>query len=197
MKKLVTICAVALAMTFVGAGTVSAASGQTNIDITLEPVVILHYYSDIDVTITSEDLSEIFSGATDGAVNEPGTPLALTSNGVPLTLDADISPDTTGDVTSATLTLTNAWAVRALSNNDVTVAIAIDTATLTSGSSGTIGMSNAVVDDGTSSGASINFTPLGLATPEVGDVSIDLDFSLVSAGGDFTGGQFTITATST
>ena len=195
MKKLITICSLALAIGFFGVGTANAAEGTTTIDITLEPVVILHYFSDIDLTITSEAISQVISGAAGGAVDE-GT-FTVAAGGYPLSYNAAISPDTSGDANSATLTIENAWAVRSLSSNNVTVAIAIGTATLNGGSSGSITMSNPVVDDGTSSGTSIQFASPGLVVPRDGDVQLDLSFASVTGGGAFTGGQFTITATST
>lgn len=138
--------------------TQATAVDATDVDITLPDIVILHYFSDVDVEISNGALCTFLTGSLGDSSIIETTPV-LAAGG--LTQDLSISPTAalTGDPTAAVLTLQNAWAVRAISlsvGTNTQLAIANTDATLDHAStSATITVDAVAVDDGTSNGTSI------------------------------------------
>lgn len=176
----------------------AAAVGATDVDITLPDIVILHYFSDVDVEITNGALGTFLTGTLGDSSIIETTPV-LAAGG--MTQDLSISPTSalTGDPTAAVLTLQNAWAVRAISlagGTNTQLAIANTDATLDHAStSATITVTAVAVDDGTSNGTSIQFASPGLVSPVVGDVELTLDLTDAINAGVYEDAVFTLTAT--
>jgi len=178
--------------------TQAAAVGATDVDITLPDIVILHYFSDVDVEISNGALGTFLTGSLGDSTIVETTPV-LAAGG--FTQDLSISPTSalTGSPSAAVLTLQNAWAVRAISlaggvNTELAIANTDDTLdhTLTTA---TITVTGVAVDDGANNGATIQFASPGLVSPAVGDVELTLDLTNATNAGVYENAIFTLTAT--
>ena len=191
------VAALALAVAPVQA----AAVGATTVDITIPDIVILHYWSSVDVTVTSSALGTFLTGSAGDSTVDEGV-VAPVAGG----FDQDLAPVipfpstlSGGDPSAAVLVLRNAWAVRAISlaaGTNTQVAIANTDGTLDhTTTAAVITVTGVAVDDGTNNGTSISFLSPGLSNPVVGDVELTLDLSAATNAGDYLGGMYTITAT--
>lgn len=178
----------------------AAAQASVDIDITLQGITILHYYSNLDVTIDSTALAQMLGYA--GSEVDEGTAGAITVSAYAFSGDADLASNITaptGDPSAVDLTIQNAWAVRSITaagTNTVTTAITDGILSHSVQGAGTdIGISNARVSDGTSTGASIQFNSPGLVNPQYGDVILQLDMTTATHTGEYQDGVFTLAAT--
>jgi len=175
----------------------ASASGATDIDVILPELVVLHYFSDVDVTIAGGVLqtwlgstADLGTGSGSGAVS--GTSI---QTDVDIASATDYDPD--NDSSALPLTLLNAWAVRSLAvdGDSTQVSITLDDDTLDhTSSSDSITISSATVRQ-TGGGAfagSTSFSPTGLLSPKLGDVQLTLDLTGATNSGDYLDGQFTI-----
>ncbi len=195
MKRLLFVLTIALVALSLNSAPVAAqASGDTNIDITLEGIVILHYFSEVDVTITSGALGAYLTGGT-AAVDEGA--IGPLSGGMNFNLN--ISPTAlTGDPSAVVLTLEDAWAVRSLGGTgDMSqIAITQNTPTLThTGGTATMLITGHAVDAGGGPAATVTFPSPGLVDAHEGDVQLTLDLTNATAAGEYEDGVFTLTAT--
>ena len=166
-----------------------AASGQTSVSFNFPNIVILHYVGDVKFDVPATVFGpDSVKDATQKVLNGFTAP---NLNG-----DAAVSVTLSTALNGYTGTINNAWAVRAITTNNVQVQITLDTANATNGTS-TVTLSNATVDDGTNSGATIQFAPPGLsaANAHYGNVNFNIDFSGVTTNGLHQGAQYTVTAT--
>jgi hypothetical protein len=193
------VAALLIAATLV---TVPSATAQVSVDvdITLQGITILQYYSNLDVTIDSTALAQMLGYG--GTEVDEGTPSgAITVSAFPFSGDADLPTDITapsGDPSAVDLTIENAWAVRSITaagTNTVTTAITDGTLSHSVQGAGTdILISNARVSDGVSTGASIQFASPGLVNPRFGDVILELDLTTATHTGEYQDGVFTLVA---
>jgi len=170
------------------------ATGDTDIDINIPDIVFLHYYGNVDVTITAVDFANYITGGGPLAIDEGiATPAA---GG--FTQDLAIAPSVPpGNPGAAVLTLQNAWAVRSMSllgGTDTRLTISITNNTLTRVGGGTILITGVAVDDGGGAANPITWAAQGLGNPRVGDVQLTLDMSNAIAAGDYLDGIFTLLA---
>lgn len=184
------VCALALS-----APVQAQAVGATDVDINIPDIVILHYYSEVDVTISQADLGTFLGTGGDASIDEAPAPAASGFSS-----DLAITPSgLAGSPSAATLTLQNAWGVRAISlaaGTNTELAITITDSTLDhSTTAATMAISSGIVAAGASTGATISFTSPGLVTPLVGDVELVLDMTLSTNAGDYLDGEYTLTAT--
>jgi len=173
------------------------AVGATDIDITLPDIVILHYFSNVDVEITDTELGNFLVGSPGDSEFDEGTAAPAAGD---LSPDLNITPTAlTGDPSAALLTLRNAWAVRAISlaaGTQTRVSIANTDATLDhTATTATITITGVAVDDGATNGASVTFTTPGLVNPQVGGVELTLDLTNADNAGVYADGVYTLTAT--
>ena len=172
------------------------ATGATDVDINLPNIVVLHYYSNVDITIGKNELGTFLTGSAGDSGVVEGTSAPASGGFSP---DLAMTPSAlTGDPSAAVLTLQNAWAVRAISlsgGTDTQLAITNTDNTLTHAGGGTMIITGVAVDDGSSNGATITFASPGLVTPTVGDVELTVDFSGAVEAGDYLDGIYTLTAT--
>jgi len=173
------------------------ATGATDVDINMPDIVILHYFSNVDVQITSNELGLYLTGTAGNSAFDEGT-MGPPAGG--FTLDLAIGPSalTGGDPSAALLVLQNAWAVRAISRagaTDTQLSIVVTDGTLDhTATAATIAITAAAVDDGTSNGASITFPAPGIPNPQVGDVELTLDLTNAINAGDYLDGVYELTA---
>ena len=174
------------------------ATGNTTVSIDIPDIVILHYFSTVDVTIDATAMGSYLTGGVN-TVDEGNVTGTAAENAGRFEMDLAIAPTAlTGDPANAVLLLQNAWGVRAISlgnpNSETDLAITVANPTLSNGGS-QIAIVGATVDDGATAGASIQFASPGLAPPRTGDVELTLNFSNTTDAGQHTGGIFTLTAT--
>jgi len=179
------------------------AQGSTTVSVQIPDIVILHYFSTIDVTIDANAMGTFLTGTPGNSALDEGAGSG-TASVVGGTLQADVAmvPSAlSGDATAALLVLQNAWAVRAVSlgapASETQLDVVVTTPTLSNVGLGTsMTISSAAVTDGVGAAApTITFATPGLGTPEIGDVELTLDMTLASGAGTYTGGVFTLTAT--
>ncbi|MCB1865964.1 MAG: hypothetical protein KDG50_11070 [Chromatiales bacterium] len=177
----------------------NAATAQVNvdIDITLGGITILHYFSNLDVTIDATALTQMLGYG--GTEVDEGTAGAITVSAFPFSGDAAMTATApTNDPSDVDLTIQNAWAVRSITAAGTnTVEIVVTDDTLTEGGGDTITITDAQVDTagGTQGAGTVNFDSPGLVSPQYGDVILSLDLSLATTAGTYNDGVFTLEAT--
>ena len=195
---------IALGMAAAPAPAVAAGSpvtGSTTFKVQLQPVTLLYYYQEVDLTIPSSVLLTL-AGGQPAALGAQ----ALTATGTSSTLSASLtSPAGTASsgVTNAALTLSNFWAVRSITtagSGNTTVSVSFSSsaastaATLTgttTGSTSQIALSNLATTNTSFAG-----TGLG-GTPQTGNVSMNMDLSKAATADTYAGATIYVTATST
>ena len=194
--------AVALGMALAPApAAADTATGNTAFKVILQPVTLLYYYSEVDLTIPQSALLTLAGGAPAGLGAQ-----AVTASGTSSTLSASLTSPAgavAGGISGAALTLSNFWAVRSItsaSGGSTTVSVSFSStgtstgATLTgtsSGSTASIGLSSLATTNG-------SFTGTGLGgTPQTGNVTMNLNLSNASTADTYAGATIYITATST
>jgi hypothetical protein len=186
----------AVAAALISGAPAQAATGTTSISVTLNPVVILHYFSSVGITISGADLTAYMYSSGDS--KDEGSNTKTTSGS--MTVSLAMSPTgPTGSLSALPLVLTDAWAVRAINTTTNQTQLAITGGgTLTNAAGGTIAIGTARVDAANGSGgaATIAFAPPGLVTPETGSIVLPLDLTSANHAGAYTGGSVTLTATS-
>lgn len=195
-SKLAKLLLAALALAAV-LGTAQPANAQSdvNIDITLEGITILHYYSNLDVTIDATALGQMLAPLTSPAYDEGTEALTVSASPFSGTIASALTAPGS-DPSAVDLTIVNAWAVRSITAAGTnTVTTAITDGTLSHPSGGDILISNARVTDGVqAAAASVQFGSPGLVNPEFGDVVLELDMSTAIRAGEYQDGVFTLTA---
>lgn len=180
-----------------GEASAATATGQTKFTVALQPVLVLDYYQQIDLTVNSAALTTLAGTSTNLSASKA---ITASASGTALTGDAALSTSAAG-LTNVSLTLNNVWSVRSIlaKSSKTTVAIGLGatssgtTATLTAGTdtSSTIGLSS----PGTTSTVPNGGT--GFATPVYGNVTMTMDLSNAKTADTYSGGNIYITATST
>ena len=168
------------------------ATGATAFTITFPSVVVLHYWSTLNMTLSTAEMTDFLIGNTTGD-DDRGTKGAVTISNNAGTMEADAAiTSSVTDPTAMTLHIQNAWAVRAVgtgSGNNVTVSFTASSASLAGPNANSIAASNYSVGTGGAvpSAATVSFSAPGLSTPEVGDVALDLDLSGAGESGSYSG----------
>lgn len=169
------------------------ANAQVNVDvdITLNGIVILDYYSTINVNIPSAVWVGMFSGCT--ALPNPnaiacnqGAAAAVDAtfaspNLVAEPVDVATPPPTGVSLAALPLRLEDVWAVRALGTSPaytVTVSVTDPGGPLMHADGGQILITGSSVNPA-------NFVPLGLVTPVHGDVTLTLDLTGATRAGTY------------
>lgn len=176
------------------------ATGNTTVSIDIPDIVILHYFSSVDVSIDATAMGTYLLGVGTNAIDQGNFTGPAAENAGQFEANLAIAPSAlSGDPSNATLLLQQAWGVRSISlgavGSQTDLTIGVTTPNMTDGGTSVIAITGATVDDGASNGASIQFASPGLAPPRTGDVELQLDFSNTTAAGVHSGGVFTLTAT--
>ncbi len=197
MKRLLFVLTIALVALSLNSAPVAAqAVGVTDVDITIDGIVILHYFTDVDVTITGDVMGALINGGS--SIVDEGVGSA-TPGGMGFDLAIPHTALAGGAINAIVMTLQNAWAVRSIGGvtGETTVGIAVTNPTLTHSGGGTedIEITDATVsvDTGTP-GALINFPSPGLVDPQDGDVQLTLNLTNATLAGEYINGVFTLTA---
>ena len=172
------------------------ASGTVSIDIDFPPLVILYYYGSLTVSIPDTVLNDtLFAGDIDVDLVPSGTQAVTVGTG--MDGDASISvPALTPSPTSVPMIVSNSWAVRSVgSSTQNTVVTVTPVDSILDNGSAQLAFNSVGLRLGAQTGASVSFTPVGLGTPVIGDLTFDMDLSAASFSGTYTGGSFTISAT--
>lgn len=199
-KKLVLAAVLAAALGSalpLGQASAATATGQTKFTVALQPVLILDYYQQIDLTVDAATLGTL-AGTSANLSATKG--ITASASGTALSGDAALSTSASG-LSNVSLTLNNVWSLRSILAKSSTTSVSIglgatssgSAATLTAGtdSSSTIGLSN----PGTTSTVPNGGT--GFASPVYGNVTMTMDLSNAKTADTYSGGNIYITATST
>ena len=175
-------------------------TATTDIDISFPPLIILFYFSNVDVTISAADLEGLVLSAANPVDTGTGAGSGFSSD---LAIDATINFT---NPTSVNLDLLNSWAVRAVGNgNQVQVSVdhacggcdAVLEHSALGGEDITISGSQITSPSGGAfGGSSVNITPAGLGTAIFGDIRLVLDLTNAALAGDYLDGIFEISAVS-
>jgi len=191
-KKIYTQAAALLLILVLFLPTWSQAQIAVDVDINVGEITILYSFTDIDVDLDAAALGAILAnGCTVGTNSlecdegDAGGPVTAVENAGNLEAAFNIAPGITS-ATAIPLVLQNVWAVRAVggatANTTVTVVVPAAT-TITNGAS-SIAVTAGTATPGT-------FADPGLGTPQVGDVTLTLDFTNLSLSGNHDSGADT------
>lgn len=206
MKKNTTLVMAALVVVvalLVPAVPAQAATGTTNVSVSINPLIILYYYSNASVDLSSADLATVFglaSADSSVATATMGTPTVVPAAGSATVTPGTALTSTPPASTSANIVLLNNWGVRSIGNGttNTQVAVAVGTSTLTRAGGGTmtIGSVGTRLSGGGAFGANVNWAPLGLGNVQYGDVQVPINFTGGTLAGTYSGGTYVITASS-
>ncbi len=205
--QLLTATVLALALTFLATPSTAHAQVSTDVDITMNGVVILHYFSQVNFTVPAASLTAWLNATADQgtrADNLGNTAAVLNADSDIVNNGADMTVDPTGN--SVDLHMVNVWAVRSINTNGNQTQVAI------AKSAGTVELVHAadatkkivvntteIRENGGAWGANAQFDPPGLFTLVVGDVKLNLDFTGATLSGAYSvagaGTVYQLTAT--
>jgi hypothetical protein len=158
---------------------------DVDVDIDIGEITILYAFTDIDVEIDSTALGAILANGCVAGTNsiecdegDAGGPITAVENTGTLEATFDIAPGLF-DPSAVDLVLENVWAVRAIGGTTANTTV---TATLGADNVLTNGASAITVNDATA--APGTFADPGLGTPQVGDVTLELDLTGITAAGN-------------
>lgn len=164
---------------------VTQAQIAVDVDINIGDITILYAYTDIDVDINATALGAILaSGCASGTLSQEcdlgdaGGPVTAVENAGDLEAPFNIALDVVSS-SSVNLILQNVWAVRAIGGTSANTTVSVVVA---GGTTITNGASSIAVSGGSPSPAT--FADPGLGSPQVGDVSLTLDFTNLTLGGN-------------
>lgn len=190
----------AIAAAFLAGAGLAQAQVAVDVDINVGEITILYAFNDIDVALTSATLATFLGGTGTCAAGTPansfncnvgdaGGPVNAVVNAGNLEAAFDIQT-ALGTIapapTAVNLVLQNVWAVRALGGTSANTTVGV---TVAGGTTITNGASSIGVTSGSASPAT--FADPGLSTPQVGDVTLVLDFTNVTAAGNHDSGADT------
>ncbi len=176
-------------------GIVSAATktGTTNVSIVLPDLIILHYYSALNLTF--EQYTQSVNEGSAGTYNVQWSGTTDSGNTMTTSSLQNVLPGT------VSMTIPSIWAVRGLSpSGNAQVSISVLNSQLVSGSSRVTiltGSGNTEINDNAGhSGTSITTALNGITSDNatIGNVKMTLDFSQTTLSGAHIGGQYMITA---
>jgi hypothetical protein len=174
-KTIITVAVSALLLTMAPWQNARAATGSTDVTINFPNIVILYYPDTLLLTFTASDITD-----------NSATPIDSAALGATAGFDANITSAGT-PVTDVAVTISNAYAIRGISSSGAfTVSGSFTSDTASNGGSDAVG-SNLAVSDAAPSAS--------FATPEVGDITFDLDIQDVTTSGNHTGMTYSITVT--
>lgn len=183
------------------AATLLAAAGATqaqiavDVDIDINAITILYAFDDLDVNIPSTALAAILDGTAtcvtgtnseECNLGDGGGPVNAAENAGDLEANFNINVGAVAPSNNVDLVLQNVWAVRAIGGTtaNTTVSVTVPAATTITNGASSIAVNGATVTPAT-------FADPGLGTPQVGDVTLNLDFTNVTAAGNHDSGADT------
>lgn len=196
-SKIFAIVAMATVLTLMASPAARAQSGATDFDLNLPNLVVLHYFSQVDLTVTTNLLrNALYRNAGYPNVNQ-GTRAGSGLNpdlGIDAVYDSKLGPQTAGSIN---LRLRNVFAVRGIGGPgrslQVRVQLASDTGTHITDPGSTVAVGNPRVTISGRTGASVTIAPPGLTTPATGEYRLVLDLSGAKRAGTYSGIRLTLT----
>lgn len=177
---------------------VQAQNADVKLNITLNPITILYYYSTVNVTIPSAVLADFLCATSPTIYNtsagncDRGASAALIATKTGGTVQADGAITAPAFNTAAIpLVLQNVWSVRALggSTGNTTVQITAGAGINLVSGAASIGLSNFKVQSlPVVAGGTVTFADPGLGTARSGDVTLDLNLTNASVAGTYSSG---------
>lgn len=168
-----------------------------DVDIDVGEITILYSFTDIDVEIDNTALAAILDGTATcvAGVNslecdtgDAGGPVTAVENAGNLEAQFDIATalGTIAPADNIPLVLQNVWAVRAIggASANTTVAVTVPGGTTITNGASSIGVSGGTATPGT-------FLDPGLGDPQVGNVTLTLDFTNLTTAGNHDSGADT------
>lgn len=187
----------ALALTTAMMGTTVHAksiSGSVDFRVTLPEVLVLYHWDDAHLTLTDNVADVANDSDTDREISDATTrELTAELNASSHTITGDVARPAIANLDNGNkvkVTLQNAWAVRALSTDNVTLAVTTPNATLknVTDQNSTIAISNTkikagAVATGASEGASLTLPSKWTET--MGDINFEMDLSGAKHTGEY------------
>ncbi|WP_395377033.1 hypothetical protein [Marinicella sp. W31] len=170
----------------------SQAQIAVDVDIDVGEITILYSFTDIDVELDAAALGAILAnGCTVGTNSlecdegDAGGPVTAVENAGNLEAAFNIAPGIVAS-NAVPLVLQNVWAVRAIggASANTTVTVTVPAATTITNGASSIAVTAGTAAPGT-------FADPGLGAPQVGDVTLTLDFTNLSADGNHDSGADT------
>ena len=171
----------------------ASVDGIAKVSATMPEFIILHYYSELNLTFDAPDSEVIDEGNNNMNVSWKGDVDGNSELSAKNLKGANLDKS---DVVK--MSIPNVWAVRGFAPNGkakVSISTPSGGSKLKKGKSA-IGMSNVKVTQGKNSGRSINVALNGVSKRRatVGGVSMNMDFKKTTFSGKHTGGKYKITA---
>lgn len=170
----------------------SSAQIEVDVDIDVDEITILYAFTDIDVTINSAALGAILANgcatrtlSQECDEGDAAGPVVATENAGDLEATFNIQPGLFNP-NAVDLVLENVWAVRALGG-----ATANTTVTATIGASNVLNNGASAITVNSATAAPGTFADPGLGAPQVGDVTLELDLTGLTAAGNHSDGNDT------
>lgn len=162
----------------------ASVSGSMDLKVTMPEILVLYHIDEVQIDLQEAHTATAANDSDDHEISETFGGTITGTMGTPVTGALGITgTDTHTANHTVNVTLTDAWAVRSISSDDVTVAGSIQTATLTHDTVGasTIGVSGMTIASGAASGASVDLAPQwGL---QKGSISFTLDLTSATHAG--------------
>ncbi|MHB1272891.1 MAG: hypothetical protein ACYCZD_09025 [Rhodanobacter sp.] len=174
----------------------ATATGQTTFKVQLQPVLILDYYQEIDLSVDSAVLTTLIGTSANLTKTQA---ITASASGTALSGDAKLTSATA--LNNVALTLSNVWSLRSILAKSSTTTVAIGLGASSSGSSATLiastdgGSTILLSSPGTTTTIPAGGT--GFASPIYGNVTMTMDLSNAKTADTYAGGNIYITATST
>lgn len=205
--KVLGVGVTALALSFFASPSPAHAQVSTDVDISMNGVVILHYFSQVNFTVPAATLTAWLNATADQgtrADNLSNTGTVLDADSDIVNNGADMTVDPTGN--SVDLHMVNVWAVRSINTNgnqtEVAIAKSAGTVELVHAADATkkiVVNTTEIRENAGAWGANAQFDPPGLFNLVVGDVKLNLDFSAATLAGSYSvagaGTVYQLTAT--
>ena len=194
MKKALTLVVGGLVLgTSSMAVAANSISGSTDFRVNIPEVLVLYHWDDAYLTLT--DIATTPANDSDGReISDPAAHNAtgiLAANGT-YTISGDVKTDTVATsplATTVDVTLKNAWAVRSISNDNVTLALTNPNTTLKSVNGGATAVTSAAVLQSTATGTTgTNSATMTLPpswVPTMGDIKFKLDLTNATKPGEY------------
>jgi hypothetical protein len=117
-----------------GQASAATATGQTKFTVALQPVLILDYYQQIDLTVDAASLSTLVGTSANLSASKG---ITASASGTALTGDAALSTSTSG-LSNISLTLDKVWSVRSILGKTSTTSVTIGLGATSSGTAATL-----------------------------------------------------------
>lgn len=184
-RNTIKFCGTLLLIMLLSMPMIGQAQIDVDVDIDVGEITILYAFTDIDVDIDSTALGAILANGCVAGTNsiecdegDAGGPVTAVENSGTLEATFDIAPGLF-DPSAVDLVLQNVWAVRAIGGTTANT-----TVTATVGANNVLANGASVITVNDATAIPGTFADPGLGTPEVGDVTLELDLTGITTAGN-------------